>query len=114
MNLTVQFFLVYLVHWCLVTLRQMGLALLRPFLKAALPVSQAACETVLLCPVLAALFLAVRTRSIELQRSPPEYAQQAMFLATYAVMLQLVMVLLLPLLSGEQLVADPRRRRRAR
>merc|ERR1719454_638305 len=63
----------------------------------------AAQATVQFCPMLAILFVGMRMRALQItsQKGAPQgYAQQAMFLSTYAVMMQVLMVLLMPLFLG--------------
>ena len=55
MNLTVQFFAVYLLIWVLWTLRQCRIRALEGFLDVALPTMEAARRTVQFCPMLAVM-----------------------------------------------------------
>merc|ERR1719263_1300146 len=96
MNLTVQFFAVYLLIWVLWTLKQCRIAALEGFLDVALPTMEAARRTVQFCPMLAVLFLGLRLRALQLtggEGAPQRWAQWAMVLATFAVLAQVVLVL---------------------
>merc|ERR1719504_127754 len=101
MNLTVQFFFVYLMLALLVTIKQFtdgG----RGFLNVAIPTFDAARQTVQFCPMLSILFVGVRMRALQItdQKGAPQgWCQQGMFLATYAVLLQVLTVLLLSLFT---------------
>jgi len=107
MNLTVQFFFVYLLLWVLLTLRQLAVTYnVRSYdglFATLIPTLDAAKATVQFCPMLAILFVGMRMRALQItsqQGAPQGYAQQAMFLTTYAVMTQVLMVLLMPLFVG--------------
>jgi len=96
MNLTVQFFAVYLLIWVLWTLRQCRIRALEGFLDVALPTMEAARRTVQFCPMLAVMFLGLRLRALQLtggEGAPQRWAQAAMVLATFAVLAQVVLVL---------------------
>jgi hypothetical protein len=104
MNLTTQYFFVYLVVWVLLTLKQLALVSLRPFLTVAIPTMEAAKGSVMFCPMLAVLFIGLRMRALQItnnEGSPQKFAQQGMFLATYAVLLQVLLVMVLPLFMGD-------------
>jgi len=109
MNLTVQFFFVYLLLWVLITLKQlslewsMGGRTYDSFFNTAIATMDAAKSTVQFCPMLAILFIGMRMRALQLsdnKGAPQKWAQDGMFLSTYAVMLQVLMVFLSPLLFG--------------
>jgi hypothetical protein len=107
MNLTVQYFVIYLMLWLLLTARQytasnrnMSYA---SFFAKALPTLEAAKSTVQFCPMLSVLFVGLRMRALQItnnEGAPQGWAQQGMFLSTYSVMLQLFMVLLMPLFTS--------------
>jgi len=107
MNLTVQFFFVYLLLWVLLTLRQLAVTYnVRSYdglFATLIPTLEAGKATVQFCPMLAILFVGMRMRALQItnqQGAPQGYAQQAMFMSTYAVMIQVLMVLLMPLFTG--------------
>merc|ERR1719389_155475 len=102
MNLTVQFFFVYLMLWLSVTVKQFTSSL-NSVLDIAIPTLEAGKATVQFCPMLAILFVGMRMRALQItnqQGAPQGYAQQAMFMSTYAVMIQVLMVLIMPLFTG--------------
>jgi hypothetical protein len=102
MNLTVQYFFVYLMLWVLVTTKQF-MSKGKAFLDVAIPTLDSARMTVMFCPMLSVLFVGTRMRALQIsknQGSPPWWTQQAMFFCTYAVLLQVCMVLLLPFFTG--------------
>jgi len=110
MNLTVQFFFVYLMLWLFVTVKQFtSTPGLHDFLNIAIPTLDSAKATVQFCPMLSILFVGLRMRALQItdQKGQPQgWAQEAMFLCTYAVMIQVFMVLLLPLFTRSAPVMD--------
>jgi len=101
MNLTIQFFFVYLMLWVLITVKDFAGA--SNFLDVAIPTFDSARATVQFAPMLSVLFVGTRMRALQItdQKGAPQgWVQQCMFLSTYAVLLQVLMVLLLPLFTG--------------
>merc|ERR1719482_2407212 len=69
---------------------------------------ETACTTVTYAPMLSVLFLGVRMCAIQLSQGqtekyqlPQPWVQQAMFIATYAVLAQVILVLIIPVFTGE-------------
>merc|ERR1719271_2096270 len=67
-----------------------------------------ACTTVTYAPMLSVLFLGARMRAIQLSQGqtekyqlPQPWVQQSMFVCTYAVLAQVVLVLMMPIVTGE-------------
>merc|ERR1719473_330190 len=107
MNLTVQYFLVYLMLWLLITFRQFTASnrnmSYASFFAKALPTLEAAKSTVQFAPMLSVLFVGLRMRALQItnqQGAPQGWAQQGMFLATYAVLIHVLMVLFMPIFLG--------------
>jgi len=109
MNLTVQFFFVYLLLWVLITLKQlslewsMGGRTYDSFFTTSIATMEAAKSTVQFAPMLAILFIGMRMRALQLsdnKGAPQKWAQDGMYLSTYSVMLQVCMVFLSPLIFG--------------
>merc|ERR1719224_26541 len=74
------------------------------FFSSAIGTMEAAKNTVMFCPMLAVLFIGLRMRALQItdnQGSPQKWAQQAMFLCTYAVLLQVLLVMTLPIFMGD-------------
>jgi hypothetical protein len=108
MNLTVQFFFVYLMLWVSVTVKQFTSGM-DSVLDIAIPTLDSAKATVQFCPMLSVLFVGLRMRALQItkqQGQPQGWAQEAMFLCTYAVMIQVFMVLVLPLFTRSAPVMD--------
>merc|ERR1719199_1902886 len=95
-NLTVQFFFVYLLIWIAVTVEEvMGWDW--HFIKNPM---ETAVGTVAFCPMLAILFVGVRMRALRLTNNrgaPQGYVQDGMYCATWAILIQFLMVLLMPI-----------------
>merc|ERR1719389_1463220 len=80
-----------------------------PCLNVAIGVFEAGQKTVMFAPMLSIMFIATRMRALQLAKStdgtippeavPPGYAQDAMFLCTWAVLVQVCMALLVCLLT---------------
>merc|ERR1719262_1061371 len=71
-------------------------------------IMETACTTVTYAPMLSVLFLGVRMRAIQLSQGktekyqlPQPWVQQAMYICTYAVLAQVILVLLMPVFTGE-------------
>jgi hypothetical protein len=106
-NLTAQFFFVYLMLWVLISFRQLAVSQKNmaydSFFAKAIPTMEAARATVQFAPMLSVLFLGLRLRALQITGSkgqPQKWAQDGMFLATYAVLVQMLMVFLTPLFTG--------------
>jgi len=105
MNLTTQFFFVYLVLWALVTIKQFtSPSGMDGFLNIAIPTMDSARATVQFCPMLSILFIGVRMRALQIRPAsdggaPQGWAQEGMFLCTYSLLVQVLMVMILPLFT---------------
>ena len=98
-NLTFQFFFIYLMIWICTSLDEFtghGFALLKNTMENAL-------GTVAYCPMLAILFVACRMRALRITNNrgaPQGYAQDGMYMATWAVLVQFLMCLIVPCCTG--------------
>merc|ERR1719426_244794 len=102
MNLTVQFFFVYLMLWVFVTAKQY-VGGPTDFYDVAIPTLDSARATVQFCPMLSILFIGLRLRALQITQqkgAPQGWAQQGMFLATYAIMFQLLLICVMGALQG--------------
>jgi hypothetical protein len=108
MNLTVQYFFIYLLLWISITAQQiMGDA---PIWDTAIGILDAARATVMFAPMLSILFVGTRMRALQLTKAtdgtipptagPQGWAQDAMFLCTWSVLVQVIMAICVPLLTG--------------
>jgi hypothetical protein len=106
MNLTLLFFGVYFLRFISTSLAQLsGLEVSR-----MVAILEGARVTVMFAPMLSVLFLGVRMRALQLTRAtdgtiptsagPQPWVQDGMFLATWSVLVQLIMVILVPICTG--------------
>ena len=98
-NLTVQYFTVYLMLFIAQTVKD--------FMKYPLPkltnLMEKAEGTINFCPMLAILFVGTRMRALMITNNkgaPQGWVQDGMYMATWAVLIQLLMVLVVGLSSG--------------
>merc|ERR1719146_442592 len=95
-NLTVQFFTVFLLIWVCITVKEFtGFEM--HFISNAM---ENAKGTIAFCPVLSILFVGTRMLALQLtnQRGAPQgWAQDGMYMATWSILIQFLMVLLIPL-----------------
>jgi hypothetical protein len=102
MNLTVQYFLVYLIFWVCLTTKQF-VESTKELMTSCIDVATIAVKTVKFAPMLSVLFIGLRLRALQItdQKGAPQgWAQQGMFLATYAIMLQLLLIFSMGALKG--------------
>jgi hypothetical protein len=108
MNLTVQYFFIYLCLWICITAQQiMGDA---PIWDKAIAIFDAGRATVMFAPMLSMLFIGTRMRALQLTKAtdgtipptagPQGWAQDGMFLSTWSVLVQVIMSILVPCLTG--------------
>merc|ERR1719401_2715987 len=104
MSLGIQYFLIYT---CLAIVRTAnefdGFAFI-----GVQKILETACTTVTYAPMLSVLFLGARMRAIQLTQGetekyklPQPWVQNAMFLCTFAVLIQAILVLTIPAFTGE-------------
>jgi len=104
-NLTVQFFSIHLAFWICYTVRELTNTNW-PLLTQTMENAKA---TVMFCPMLAILFVATRMRALQLTQNrgaPQGYAQDGMYMATWAVAIQFLMCLIAPLFAGAPTECD--------
>merc|ERR1719261_1105467 len=103
-SLSIQYFVIYTLLAMIRTANQFTGYSMLGFQK----ILEAACTTVTYAPMLAVLFLGVRMRAIQLSQGqtekyqlPQPWVQQAMYMCTYAVLAQVILVLMMPIFTGE-------------
>jgi hypothetical protein len=111
MNLTVQYFGVYLMLFVLLTVKQFSDSSSRQ-VDMLIYTFEAGQKTVMFAPMLAVLFVGCRMRALQLilgdsetgviptGAGPQTWAQDAMFLATWSLHVQLLMAIVTPLITG--------------
>merc|ERR1719172_450007 len=103
-SLSFQYFVIYTLLAIIRTANQfMGHSML-----GLQKIMETARTTVTYAPMLSALFLGVRMRAIQLSQGqtekyqlPQPWCQQAMYVCTYAVLAQVILVLIMPVFTGE-------------
>jgi len=104
-NLTVQFFFIYLMVWAGITLKEftgMEWALMTQTMENAK-------ATVQFCPMLSILFVATRMRALQLTNNrgaPQGWCQDGMYMATWSILIQFLMCLVIPLCTGAPAQCD--------
>jgi hypothetical protein len=108
MNLTVQYFFVYLCLFICITCQQFaGDA---PIWDTLIGIFDAGRATVMFAPMLSMLFIGTRMRALQLTKAtdgtipptagPQGWAQDGMFLSTWSCLVQVIMAILVPLITG--------------
>merc|ERR550514_855326 len=104
-NLAFQFFFIYLWIWVAVTIKEFtGLewTLMTQTMENAK-------GTVMYCPMLAILFVAIRMRALMLtdnRGAPPGWAQDGMYMATWALLIQFAMIFVSAIATGSPAQVD--------
>jgi len=104
-NLTVQFFLIYLVIWVGITLKEFTgfeWALLTQTMENAK-------ATVQFCPMLSILFVGTRMRALQMtdnRGAPQGWVQDGMYMATWSILIQFLMCLVVPICTGSPCQCD--------
>merc|ERR1719269_215912 len=108
MNLTVQYFFIYLVLFlCITAQTLLGESAL---LGYVISIFESARMTVMFAPMLSMLFIGTRMRALQLTKAtdgtipptagPQGWAQDGMFLSTWSCLIQVIMALVVPILTG--------------
>jgi len=98
-NLTVQFFFIYLMLWISISVKeftQQEWALLTQTMENAK-------LTVQFCPMLAILFVGTRMRALQITQNrgaPQGWVQDGMYMATWSILIQFLMCLVTPIFTG--------------
>merc|ERR1719263_75864 len=107
MNLTLQYFSIYLVLFVCITVKQFTKM---EILGYVISIFESARMTVMFAPMLSMLFIGTRMRALQLTKAtdgtipttagPQTWVQDGMFLATWSVLVQLIMAILVPICTG--------------
>merc|ERR1719152_343683 len=104
-NLTFQFFFVYTWIWAAITIKEFT-----GFEWTLMTQTMENCKgVVMFCPMLAILFVGTRMRALLLtdnRGAPQGWAQDGMYMATWSLLIQFVMVLVTPCATGEPAQVD--------
>merc|ERR1719183_2306662 len=107
MNLTLQYFTIYLVLFVSITVKQFTHM---EILGYVISIFESARMTVMFAPMLSMLFIGTRMRALQLTKAtdgtipttagPQTWVQDGMYLATWSVLVQLIMAILVPICTG--------------
>merc|ERR1719426_186929 len=104
-NLTFQFFFVYIWIWAAITIKEFT-----GFEWSLLTQTMENCKgVVMFCPMLSILFVGTRMRALLLTDSkgaPQGWCQDGMYMATWSLLIQFVMVLVTPCATGQPAAID--------
>merc|ERR1719161_2479662 len=104
-NLTFQFFFVYIWIWAAITIKEFT-----GFEWALLTQTMENCKgVVMFCPMLSILFVGTRMYALQItdnRGAPQGWCQDGMYMATWSLLIQFVMVLVTPCATGEPATVD--------
>jgi len=114
LNLTFQYFLIYGLLWVFITVEDLMSFAGSPldaagWLAAARDAIESAKSTVQFAPMIAVLFVATRMRALQMtdnKGAPQGWVQDGMYLATWSVLIQFMMCLIMPLFTGKKYTPD--------
>jgi hypothetical protein len=104
-NLSFQYFFIYILLWIFITVEDFT-SIDLTFVKDAV---ESAKTTVQFAPMLSVLFIATRMRALQISENkgaPQGWAQDGMYLASWALLIQFLMCLVLPLFTGKKYTTD--------
>merc|ERR1719421_1128380 len=105
LNLVFQYFLIYLLLWIFFTVED----LCSFELTAAKDAIESAKSTVQFAPMLSILFVATRMRALQMTQNkgaPQGWVQDGMYLASWSILIQFMMCLIMPLFTGKKYTPD--------
>merc|ERR1719247_3261996 len=105
LNLSFQYFLIYALLWVFITAEDfMGVDL-----SSVKDAVDSAKSTVQFAPMLAVLFIATRMRALQMtdnKGSPQGWVQDGMYLATWSILIQFLMCLIMPVFTNKRYTPD--------
>merc|ERR1711937_564554 len=107
LNLVFQYFLIYLLLWIFITVEDLSSGQIN--LAAAKDAIESAKATVQFAPMLSVLFVATRMRALQMTQNkgaPQGWVQDGMYLASWAILIQFLMCLLMPIFTGRKFTPD--------
>jgi hypothetical protein len=113
LNLVFQYFLIYALLWIFFTVEDFTKATMPEDytvnLTAAKDAIESAKATVQFAPMIAILFVATRMRALQMtsnKGAPQGWVQDGMYLATWSVLIQFMMCLIMPIFTGKSFKPD--------
>merc|ERR1719353_2519156 len=108
LNLAFQYFIIYLLLWIYYTIEDLsGVEL--TLLATAKDALESAKATVQFAPMLSVLFVMTRMRALQITQNkgaPQGWVQDGMYLASWAVLIQFLMCLFMPIFTGRKFTPD--------
>merc|ERR1719258_980449 len=108
LNLAFQYFIIYLLLWIYYTIEDLsGVEL--TMLATAKDALESAKATVQFAPMLSVLFVMTRMRALQITQqkgAPQGWVQDGMYLASWAVLVQFMMCLVMPMFTGKKFTPD--------
>ena len=105
-NLAFQYFFIYVLLWVFYTVKHFSGTKSLDWIRDAV---ESAKSTVQFAPMLAVLFIATRMRALQIsdnKGSPQGWAQDGMYLCSWALLVQFLMCLLVPIFTKEKYITD--------
>merc|ERR1719271_1627929 len=105
LNLAFQYFFIYALLWIFITLEDFTSFELTSVKQAV----ETAKSTVAFASMIAVLFIATRMRALQMtdnKGAPQGWVQDGMYLATWSVLIQFIMCLVMPLFTGKKFTPD--------
>jgi hypothetical protein len=110
LNLVFQYFIIYLLLWVYYTIEDFNNGYFNlSYLLAAKDAIESAKATVQFAPMLCVLFVGTRMRALQMTQNkgaPQGWVQDGMYLASWAVLIQFLMCLLMPIFTGKKFTPD--------
>jgi hypothetical protein len=109
LNLSFQYFFIYALLWIFYTVEDFVPNLMGDMLYSVRDAIESAKSTVQFAPMLCILFIATRMRALQITQNrgaPQGWVQDAMYLASWSVMIQFVMCLVMPVFTGKKYEPD--------
>merc|ERR1719238_836877 len=107
LNLAFQYFLIYALLWIFITVEDfLGSS---TYLTDAKNAINSAKSTVQFAPMIAVLFIATRMRALQMtdnKGAPQGWVQDGMYLATWSILIQFMMCLIMPFFTGQTYTPD--------
>merc|ERR550537_413957 len=107
LNLVFQYFLIYVLLWIFITVEDLSSGQIN--LHAAKDAIESAKSTVQFAPMLCILFVATCMRALQMtdnKGAPQGWVQDGMYLATWSIMMQFMMCLIMPFFLGHKYTPD--------
>merc|ERR1719446_1751358 len=113
LNLCFQYFLIYGLLWVFITIEDfsafLGAGDAGSWFAALKDAIESAKSTVQFAPMIAVLFVATRMRALQMtdnKGAPQGWVQDGMYLATWSILIQFLMCLIMPLFTGQKYTPD--------